>query len=105
MYLTLYDFYEHYWWAMTGVFLLIGVLITINFVKVQLFRKKTLLKEKMFDLVGSFVLLLILGCANFFVAILYDEFNLPTDDLFLWITGYAVVVFIAQIVVTIKPQE
>ncbi|MGY3778659.1 hypothetical protein [Isobaculum melis] len=102
MYLTLYDFYEHYWWAMTSIFILIGLLITINFFKVQLFRKKTLFKEKMFDLVGSFILLLILGCANFFTAILYDEFNLPTDDILLLLSGYAVCVFIAQIVVTVR---
>ena len=95
-------FFDSYWWMFSGVFVIASILITLNLVKVIGFRKESSLMLRVIDLILSLGLLLLMVSANFFSGVLYDQFNLATDNMLLVISFYSGVVFLIQIYFTFK---
>ena len=95
-------FFDSYWWMFSGVFVIASILITLNLVKVIGFRKESSLMLRVIDLILSLGLLLLMVSANFFLGVLYDQFNLATDNMLLVLSFYSGVVFLTQIYFTFK---
>lgn len=95
-------FFDSYWWMFSGVFVIASILITLNLVKVIGFRKESSLMLRVIDLILSLGLLLLMVSANFFSGVLYDQFNLATDNMLLVLSFYSGVVFLIQIYFTFK---
>ena len=95
-------FFYSFWWMFAGVFITAGVLITLNLIKVISFRKELSLKVKITDLIVPIGLLVLLVFANFFSGVLYDQFNLATDNMLLMLTFYSGVIFLIQVFYTFK---
>ena len=95
-------FFDSYWWMFSGVFVIASILITLNLVKVIGFRKESSLMLRVIDLILSLGLLLLMVSANFFSGVLYDQFNLATDNMLLVLYFYSGVVFLIQIYFTFK---
>ncbi|MEK4946823.1 hypothetical protein [Carnobacterium sp. FSL W8-0810] len=95
-------FFDSYWWMFSGVFVIASILITLNLVKVIGFRKESSLMLRVIDLILSLGLLLLMVSANFFSGVLYDQFNLATDNMLLALSFYSGVVFLIQIYFTFK---
>lgn len=98
-------FFDSYWWMLSGVFIIASVLITLNLVKVIMFKKETSLKLRVVDLISSLGILLLLVSANLFSGVLYDQFNLVTDNTLLILTFYSGIVFLLQIFFTLKKTK
>lgn len=98
-------FFDSYWWMLSGVFIIASVLITLNLVKVIMFKQETSLKLKVVDLISSLGILLLLVSANLFSGVLYDQFNLVTDNTLLILTFYSGIVFLLQIFFTLKKTK
>jgi len=96
------NFFDSYWWMFSGVFITAGILITLNLIKVISFRKELSLKVKIIDLIVPVGLLVLLVFANFFSGVLYDQFNLATDNMLLILTFYSGVIFLIQVYFTFK---
>ncbi len=99
---TMTHFFDSYWWMFSGVFVIASILITLNLVKVIGFRKESSLMLRVIDLILSLGLLLLMVSANFFSGVLYDQFNLATDNMLLVLSFYSGVVFLIQIYFTFK---
>jgi len=95
-------FFDSYWWMFSGVFVIASILITLNLVKVIGFRKESSLMLRVIDLILSLGLLLLMVSANFFSGVLYDQFNLATDNMLLVLSFYSGVVFLIQIYFTFQ---
>ena len=87
-------FFDSFWWMFAGVFITAGVLITLNLIKV-----------KITDLIVPIGLLVLLVFANFFSGVLYDQFNLATDNMLLMLTFYSGVIFLIQVFYTFKKNN
>lgn len=98
-------FFDTYWWMFSGVFITASLLITLNLMKIISFRKELSLKFKLVDLLVPMGLLVLLILANFFSGILYDQFNLATDNLLLILTFYSGILFLIQIYYTFKKDN
>ena len=93
-------FFDSFWWMFSGVFITASILITLNLIKVISFRKELSLKFKVVDLIVPISILVLLIFANFFSGVLYDQFNLATDNMFLMLTFYSGVIFLIQVFYT-----
>jgi len=89
-------FFSSYWWMFSGIFIMASILITLNLVKVISFKKDLSFNLKIVDLVISLGILFLLVSANLFSGVLYDQFNLTTDNLLLILTFYSGIVFLIQ---------
>lgn len=69
------------------------------------FRKELSLKFKVVDLIVPISILVLLIFANFFSGVLYDQFNLATDNMFLMLTFYSGVIFLIQVFYTFKKNN
>ncbi len=98
-------FFSSYWWMFSGVFFTAGSLITLNLVKVILFKKELSLKLKVVDLILSFGIVVLLISANLFSGVLYDQFNLTTDNTLLIVTFYSGVLFLIQTFYTFRKTK
>lgn len=98
-------FFDSYWWMLSGVFIIASVLITLNLVKVLMFKQETSLKLRVVDLISSLGILLLLVSANLFSGVLYDQFNLVTDNTLLILTFYSGIVFLLQLFFTLKKTK
>ncbi len=98
-------FFDSFWWMFSGVFITASILITLNLIKVISFRKELSLKFKVVDLIVPISILVLLIFANFFSGVLYDQFNLATDNMFLMLTFYSGVIFLIQVFYTFKKNN
>ena len=98
-------FVDSFWWMFSGVFITASILITLNLIKVISFRKELSLKFKIVDLIVPISLLVLLIFANFFSGVLYDQFNLATDNMLLILTFYSGIIFLIQVYYTFKKEK
>jgi len=98
-------FFSSYWWMFSGIFIMASILITLNLVKVISFNKGLSFNLKIVDLVISLGILFLLVSANLFSGVLYDQFNLATDNLLLILTFYSGIVFLIQTFYTFKKTK
>lgn len=98
-------FFDSYWWMFLGVFITASVLITLNLIKVINFRKELSLRLKIVDLIVPVGLLVLLIFANLFSGVLYDQFNLATDNMLLILTFYSGIIFLIQVYYTFKKNN
>lgn len=98
-------FFDSYWWMFSGVFIIASILITLNLIKVIKFRKELSLKIKIVDLIVPIGILSLLVPANFFSGVLYDQFNLETDNTLLFLTFYSGIIFLIQVYYTFKKEN
>lgn len=104
-FLMMAHFFDSYWWMFSGVFIIASILITLNLIKVMMFRKELSLKIKIIDLIVPIGLLSLLVSANFFSGVLYDQFNLATDNTLLFLTFYSGIIFLIQVYYTFKKEN
>ena len=98
-------FFSSYWWMFSGIFIIASILITLNLVKVISFKKDLPFNFKLVDLVLSLGILFLLISANLFSGVLYDQFNLASDNLLLVLTFYSGIIFLIQSVYTFKKTK
>lgn len=98
-------FFDSYWWMFSGVFIIASILITLNLLKVMRFRKDLSLKIKIVDLIVPIGIVSLLVPANFFSGVLYDQFNLETDNTLLFLTFYSGIIFLIQVYYTFKKEN
>ncbi|WP_035051685.1 hypothetical protein [Carnobacterium pleistocenium] len=98
-------FFSSYWWMFSGIFIMASILITLNLIKVISFKKDLSFNLKLVDLVISLGILFLLVSANLFSGVLYDQFNLATDNLLLILTFYSGILFLIQIFYTFKKTK
>lgn len=98
-------FFSSYWWMFSGIFFTASILITLNLVKVIAFKKELSLKVKAVDLIISFGIVLLLISANLFSGVLYDQFNLDTDNTLLIVTFYSGLIFLIQTFYTFRKTK
>ena len=93
--LTMHPIYNLYWSSFQNIFIFLSITLTALLVASFLMTKgkETSIKNLLLLWIPSLTTFITVISASFFSGILYDELNIPTDNLILFLMGYSTIIF------------
>lgn len=98
--LTMHPIYRLYWSPFQNIFIFLSITLTLLFIA-SLFiskRKDNSVKSLLLLWMPSLTTFITVGFASFFSGILYDELNIPSDNVILFLMGYSSILFLLHTV-------
>lgn len=91
----MHPIYNLYWSSFQNVFIFLSITLTLLLVTSFLMNKgkETSIKHLLLLWIPSLTTFITVVFASFFSGILYDELNIPTDNLILFLMGYSTIIF------------
>lgn len=93
--LTMHPIYRLYWFSFQNIFIFLSITLTLLFIASFFIGKgkDSSVKTLLLLWIPSLTTFITVGFASFFSGILYDELNIPNDNLILFLMGYSTIVF------------
>lgn len=100
----MHPIYALYWSFFQNIFIFLAVSLTLLLVAAIFMNRKNDVKPLQAFLLWlpSLTTFITVICASFFSGILYDELNIPTDNLILFLMGYSTIIFLIHAVTLIN---
>lgn len=91
----MHPIYNLYWSSFQNIFIFLCITLTFLLVASFLINKgkETSIKNLLLLWIPSLTTFITVISASFFSGILYDELNIPTDNLILFLMGYSTITF------------